>query len=487
MIEDQLYPFQEVGATWLAGNRVALLADEMGIGKTVQAIRASDLIGAERVAVICPASVREQWAAEFVRWSPKPREFQIPYTREALLHSSHSKILSYDLARTLSQAIRDNETPFDVLILDEFHYLKTPGAIQTLAVLGKLGLVHHAKRIWALSGTPASNHAGELWTLLYTFGATKLGYDAFVERYCKTKATHVPGYGTRHQISGNNAENIPELKAILNRVMLRRTKEEVMLQLPKIAFTDVVVPAGVVDIEMESSFIQYVRNPAELDELLNQERKLVDGLIAKAGLGAMTMKALEAMAGSVSTLRRYTGLQKVEGVANLVAEELTANAYEKIVIFAIHRDVIEGIRTRLRKFGAVTYYGGHTPETKADHLERFMKRKKCRVFIVNITAGGTGVDGLQKVSHEGLFAEQEWNPSKNAQAAMRLHRIGQDKPVRIRFAGLANSSDQRVANVLKRKSRDLAAIYNVGDLQTAMNASSVSDSDSSEGGENEVN
>lgn len=478
---ETFFEFQIDGAGWLAEKTFALLADEMGLGKSAQCVLAADIVGAERICVVCPASLRDQWQREFEKFSLTPRNFDVDYRpgiRKAQCRST-VRILSFDTARLAGPLLKELEPPFDVLIVDEAHALKNHEAKQTLGVLGKEGLAHHAKRIWLLSGTPAPNHAGELWTLLYSFGVTRLGYLAFVERYCTARATaHGP------QITGTKLEMIAELRLLLKPIMLRRMKEDVMKDLPPIRFTDIAVPAGPVDVEI--CFPEYWPNRIpELEEKLARELGMIDGVMKLSGpLSTATFKTLEAMADSVSTLRRYTGLQKIQAVADLVGDELRNNAYEKIILFCIHRDVIEGLRQKLREFHPVTFYGGHPPETKRKNELTFKNNKKCRVFIGNIRAAGVGL--TLNVANHILFVEQEWTPGHNAQAAMRCHRIGQTKAVLVRFAGMAGSIDEKISQALKRKTRELSEIFNVEGLQKEMEALSVNGSSECVGGENTV-
>jgi SNF2 family DNA or RNA helicase len=151
-----------------------------------------------------------------------------------------------------------------------------------------------------------------------------------------------------------------------------------------------------------------------------------------------------------------TGIQKYPAVADIIEEELKSNAYEKIVIFAIHQTVIEGMRQRLRKFKPVTLYGLTPVEKRQRNIDKFMKEKSCRVFIGNIQACGTNI--TLTAAHHVAFVEQSWVPDDNAQAAMRVHRIGQTNPVFVRFFGLANSFDDRLSEILKRKTRDKTKI-----------------------------
>lgn len=445
-----LFDFQIRGSKWLAERNVALLADEMGVGKSAQLVHACDLVNAKRILIVCPAVGRENWTREFRLFSPNFRAFQVVLDGKSPISAAHSIIISYDLAIKVKIPCE-----FDVLILDEVHMCKSLDALRAKRIFGKEGLVRQSKRVWAASGTPAPNHPGELWILLYSFGATNLKYDAFVETYCKTYPSN---FGIK--ICGAKPDMIKDLKKKLNSVMLRRKKEDVMSELPPIMYSDLVVEPGEVDLDIESSFIQYVYPVDRTQFLFNkmrEERALLEGVVGATGLGKDGLMGLNALAKSVSTLRRYTGLQKVKPIIELVTQELTDKAYEKVVIFAIHRDVIEGLRVGLRKFRPVTLYGGTAPNTRQSNIDKFQNNRLTRVFIGNIQAAGTSITLTS--AHHVVFLEVDWVPGNNAQAAMRCHRIGQTKPVSVRFIGLSDSIDERITQVLKRKTKELTAIF----------------------------
>lgn len=460
---NEFFPFQISGANWLSGQKVALLADEMGLGKTATTILALDKARLFRVLILCPAVARVNWEREFKRFQVIDRTFEIIDSGKKEVAWKNSVICSYDLVEKVLGA----SAQFDALILDESHFLKSLTTKRTVLVLGSKGLAHKIPVVWALSGTPAPNHAGELWPLLFTFGRTRLKYEEFITRFC-TFYRHRTAYSEQLRITGTNELKIPELREILKPIILRRKKEEVMKELPPIVFEDFVVSPGPVDLGAESSFVHYVYpvdRRKELFEKLERERDLLNNIweaIGKADGGQKTtdrIKTLEGVAKSLSTLRMFTGIQKVRSVVDLVTHEMENKAYSKIVLFAVHRDVIEGLRVGLRKFGVVTVYGGTDPAKKQRNVDRFQKQASCRVFIGNIQAAGTAVT-LTSANHV-LFVEQSWVPGDNSQAAMRCHRIGQTKPVFVRFCGLANSIDAKVAAVLKEKTRQLTEIFDI--------------------------
>jgi len=446
----ELYDYQKVGAAWLAGRTHALLADEMGLGKSAQVVRACEEIKAKKVLVICPAAARVNWQREFKLFSD--REMVVVAKPSDPFTSDDSLIVSYDLISK-----HPNLGVFDVVVADESHFIKGIATKRTQAILGTSGTIHRATHFWAISGTPAPNHVGELWPLLYTFGVTELSYSKFVARYCNSyEWTHGP------VITGTRKGMEPEIREMLSRVMLRRKKEEVMKELPPIFYQTVVVEPGPVDLDTDMGFVSYVfpvDRRKELHEKLTSEKILLETAVSKTGLGGDGLKLLEGLAKSVSTLRRYTGLQKIQSVADVIESELEANAYEKIVLFGIHQAVIEGLRTRLSKFGAVTLYGKTPPGKRDENIDSFQKDPKTRVFIGNIQAAGTAI--TLTAAHHVAFVESEWVPAAMAQAAMRCHRIGQDKPVTVRFFSLSNSIDEKITERLKRKTRELTEIFDV--------------------------
>lgn len=453
-----LFPFQETGVEWLYQKKVALLADEMGLGKTPQAIRAADRAGALRLLIVCPAAARINWAREFRRFDPARPELHISRDGKNPPPPGVSGITSYDLAVRFQEK-KAWGGDFDIIVLDEAHFLKSLDAKRTQAILGREGLVRRAGKVWALTGTPMPNHPGELWIWLRVFGRTTLNYRAFTLKFCEFAPGGGP-YDPMPQIVGAKKLAIPELRRLLAPIMLRRKKEDVLKELPPISFGDVIVERGKVNLLEHASFLPWLipeNRTRELAEKLAMEEQRLDTETGAVGLGAPGLQMLEAMAGSVATLRRYVGLQKVPAVIDMIKFEFENDLYKKIVIFAIHRDVIEWLRRELRKFRPVTLYGKTDPERRQKNIDRFQTDPKCKIFIGNIMAAGTAI--TLTAAHNVLFIEQDWVPANNAQAAMRCHRIGQEKPVTVRFVGLADSIDERITYTLKRKTRDIVAIF----------------------------
>ena len=446
-----LYPYQKEGAEWLSQKRYALLADDMGLGKTAQAIRACDLVGAKKILVICPAIARFNWSREFEKFSLCSRGITTQLAPRIKSRVSDVVIVSYDLL------IRKNiysslcTVSWSVVVLDEAHYVKNAKAKRTQAAFAL-----NAQRIWALSGTPAPNHAAELWPLLHHFQVYPGDYWSFVNRFCKY-------YDTPYGIQITGTQRVDELRALMAPILLRRKKDDVLKDLPQIAFHDVVIPPNDVDLELYYPELTLgLKTEAEIMARLDAEQASIDAVVNLVGMGGHGVAALAAMNAKVAASRRYTGLQKVDAIVEIITAELEANLYEKIVIFAVHRDVIMTIRNRMQAFKAVTLFGGIEANKRERFIRDFQTKPNHRVIVANIQAAGTAI--TLTAANQVAFAECSWVPAENAQAAMRVHRIGQTKPVTVRFFGLANSSDERVARVLRRKTRDLIAIFDAPEM-----------------------
>ena len=451
---DKLFPYQIEGVKWLSGRNTAILADEMGLGKTVQAIRGLDSIHAKTVIIICPSVARINWLREFEMWANLKREYAIMTKLTDKPPEGATIICSFDYASKNYQAL--NKIKWDVMIVDEAHFLKSQGAKRAKSIMGVEGIVRAARRTWLMTGTPAPNHPGELWVPLYTFGVTKLTYDDFIRRYCVIRDTT---FGP--QITGANVKNIPELKQLISNIMLRRLKRDVMKELPPITYGYKHVEPGLVKVQDMASFLQYFVPTDKIDilkEKLRREAETLNILFSNTKNDTEDhLRVIQGLQESVSTLRRYLGLQKVQPTVEIIIQAIKSKTFKKVVIFAVHRDVIEELRIGLREFYPVVLYGNTDPKQRQKNIDRFQNTEKYQVFIGNIQAAGTAI--TLTAAHNVYFVEQDWVPGNNAQAVMRVHRIGQENPVSVRFVVLDKTLDARIGFILKKKTEELTQIF----------------------------
>lgn len=420
------FPFQIDGARFLASRERALLADEMGVGKTCQAIVACGIHQFDRVLVVCPASLVNNWRREF-------RDFLDVLPRQL-------EIVSYDRARTDKTFDQLMSQSWDLLIVDEAHYCKTWDSKRTVAVLS---LAHKAANVWFLTGTPMPNNPSELYPIIRSLSPQSIrnpktqkpmGRWDFIYRYC-----HVVDNGFGQQIKGG--KNLDELARVMQQFMLRRTKEEV-LDLPPLfvnnLYIDAKIPRELLEAEEEFS-------PAVLAAL---ERYM-------AGDDA----ALSRIKEHVARLRRIIGTVKAPAVAKVIADRLEGNEGQPVICFAWHTDVVDLIRDGLTKAGAkvATIVGGNSQTSRQAAVDNF-QAGKLDCVIGNIQAAGVGL--TLTASRYEIFAESSWVPADNAQAMMRAHRIGQKHAVNVDFATLAGSIDEQIEAANARKARDFKHVFN---------------------------
>ena len=431
----ELLPYQKTGAAFLASRERAGLFDEMGVGKTAQAIHACDLAGAKRILVICPAAVREVWRGEFRKFARIPRRITKGATLQDLNLWLRGKtdvlLVSYDMATRWAKHL--DGALAEVCIFDEAHFLKSPTAARTRAMLGRGcdgrdGVARWSGRVWFLTGTPAPNDPADIWPLLRFTGATPLGLATWVNRYMRIKPS---AYSTR---TTPRKETVAELKQSIDSVSIRRTKTDVNLQIPPIWLTTQTIDG----------------DTAEIRALLSQHPGLEASIMEAVEKGGLSF--LDAQ--HIATLRRLTGEAKAPALVELISEELE-NGIEKIVLFGLHKSSIGIVQRGLGRFGCVRIDGSVGEQDRVQAIQDF-QNGSARVFIGNIRAAGTGIT-LTAASEIVVF-EPDWSPANNAQALMRVHRLGQTQTVRARFVALANSIDVNVIDTLAHKTAALAAI-----------------------------
>lgn len=452
-----LYGYQSTGHEWLADQTAGMLADEMGLGKTVQAIRAADSLQLRNLLIVVPAVALYNWQAEVWRFSLFERNVQVIATgRDRVQPDATVVVVTHTLITKPAVRAQLVARTWDVVIVDEADAFKTATAQRTVALYGTgccraPGCVAAAAdRVWTLTGTPAPNHAGELWTHLRALRPETItdpntgrpySYHAFLYRYCLVKATR---YGP--QVLGNNPRHVEELKArALRPFILRRMKRDVLPDLPPIAFDVTVlapdhVPAEVTQLEAELG-----EELVAILETCEDEREVY--------------RRLEKHEESMSRLRRWMGMLKVTPTIELLRHHFEQKPGAKVVLFAHHRDVIDRFMAEAKVvgWGAVKVDGSVGSKPKFDAVERFQNDPDCVLFVGQLQAASTAV--TLTASSDVMFAEASWTPRDNQQAAARAHRISQTDPVRVQFLSLAGSIDEAVAGVLARKVRALRELY----------------------------
>lgn len=463
------YPYQELAIDWLAQRPTAIVALEMGLGKTGVSILAADQVGAIKILVICPAVAITNWKREFQMWQTRPRTVGGIYKTKDR-PGTDVVIVNYDkLSRGSVADLLDQD--WDLVIFDEGHYLKSNKAKRVQVCYGNLygpighprrgGIISRAKRAWVLTATPLPNHAGEIWTHIRALrpellpkGPTgyPLNWHQFTARYCDCRETQ---FGV--QIVGNNTAKLPELRDMLKSWVLKVRKVDVLPDLPPIRFVTTTIEAGEIDAELKR--LEDHPDITELNRTLEAARAAIE-LREGAPDREERQDLLEAFAnrpGHIATLRRMTSLVKVDPAIELLKSELESGALNKVIVFAVHREAVDRLADGLMEFGAVKLYGGTSPRDRQEAIDGFQNNPGTRVFCGQIQACGTAIN--LTAASDVVFVESSWVPSDNSQAASRAHRIGTKSAVLVRFLALAGSVDELVQDALARKTAAISQIF----------------------------
>jgi SWI/SNF-related matrix-associated actin-dependent regulator 1 of chromatin subfamily A len=432
-------PYQLAGIDYALDREHALFGDDPGLGKTVEALGVANAIGANRILIICPAAVR-------IQWGKMARTWLVDYTLRihVALKSSHGVnpaanvvILSYDLARTAWAQEVLTARRWDLLILDEAHYLKNHTASRTTAILGRWdhqgkAITDAADKILALTGTPMPNRPREIYAVGRCLDWSSLNFiseDEFFLRY--NAEAIIEGKrkdGTPYIRKEERVGRLPELQAMLRvGFMVRRAKRSVLVDLPPKRYE-----------------LTYVEETGAIREALEAEKLL------QFDPDEMDKIPIE-IQGAIATVRKQMGIAKVPSIVGHINVTLEGGV-DKVVVFAYHREVIRLLQEELRKYKPVVVTGSTSMVGRETAKLIFVRDPKCRVFLGQIDAAGTGIDGLQDVCSWAIVAEPSWVPGVIEQAGDRLDRMGQTRGTVIQLLVAEGSLDERIlAKVVKKQ------------------------------------
>lgn len=446
-------PYQRAGIATAISRPNILFGDEMGLGKTIQAIgviNADPTI--EKVLVICPASLKLNWQREMRKWLVRDM------TSVILTHPWQAgqfpiTIINYDILHKCANYLQ--EIKWDLVIVDEAHYLKSKGAKRTQAVFGideyaakkqkcepTLGI--RARRRVALTGTPIPNRPVEGYGLFHWLAPEEFrSFFGYAKQFCNG---HNNGYGWDFSGSSNLDKLQDKLRST---IMVRRLKADVLTELPakrrqiiEFASDDSDAVAAEMDAwEQSEDEIEQLRIAVELAKA---------GEISEYDLAVAKLRERTQLAFTeISQLRHETALATVPHAVQHILGCLEDE--QKIVVMAHHRDVVQKIMDALKEAGieAVSLTGDTKMETRQANVDRFQNVPDCRVFVGNIQAAGVGIT-LTAAAHV-IFVELDWVPGNMTQAEDRCHRIGQTDSVLVQHLVLEGSLAARMAKVLVEK------------------------------------
>lgn len=437
--EPNLFPYQLEGAQFLAARRYAALFDGMRMGKTRQFLKGARLIGAETIAVVAKASGVYVWEKEAREWGfdpvvlkagdkPQWKKFNI-FSYNGLISELHEQLLlmCYDL---LGGDEADAFKNMEAERTKRFYGLREDKYRANKFIFDEdLGLFAFADRVWVMTGTPVLNNPSEIYPMMRVMfkdailndrTGEPMSFNEFCGRFCRYGKSN--GFG-RKIVGG---KNLSQLRDMMRGRVLRRTKEQVWDQ-------------------WKEPIIDLLPVPGNVDGIPSEEIQLVREAIASEDI----VSALRAVAPHCASLRRLTGLAKVNGVVDWIDDNIEMTG--KLIVFAHHKDVISAFKNKIKKYKYVEIIGGMTQEQKYNAYTAFQEDDKVQIFVGQNQAARDSIP-LWKASTT-ISIEPDWVPGNNDQMLDRMTHFSKKEPCVGYYASLRGSIDEEIqlANIRKRE------------------------------------
>lgn len=419
-----------------------ILADEMGLGKTIQTIAFLLSNKDKKSIVITPTALIYNWKNELEKFAPT--------LKVGLLHAAKSereKILdnidNYDVILTTYTTYKNDidkykNINFDYCIIDEAQNIKNPDAIITKAIKNV-----NAKVRFALTGTPIENNLMELWSI----------FDFIMPGYLYNKSKF-------KSIFVNNDKNIIELKNLIKPFILRRTKKEVITELP-----DKIEQKIIIDLEKEHkrAYKGYVNLITRKIKENNQDNITVFSYLTKLRQLCLSPELM---------VKNYQGKNsKLDVLINIIND----SSDEKILVFSQFTKVLEVIGKRLNEENiSYSYLDGKTSAKDRVKLVEEFNTNNNKAFLISLKAGGTGLNLTS--ANIVVHFDPWWNPAVEDQASDRAHRIGQKNVVNVIKLIAKGTAEERVINLQETKKELIEDVIN-GNLDNSSTLKNLSKDD----------
>jgi superfamily II DNA or RNA helicase len=447
LLKVPLYPYQREGGLFAAKAGRCLIADDMGLGKTIQAIAAAEILartaGIERVLVVAPTSLKHQWKQEIEKFTDrKALVVEGSLSRRAELYAAESffKLTNYDVVHRDLDPIRRWQP--DLIVLDEAQRIKN-WKTRTAQSVKQL----ESKYAFVLTGTPLENRLEELHSIVEFVDRFRLGpMFHFLDEH-----QHVDEHG---RVVGYR--NLSKISQTLEPILIRRTKDKVLKELPERLEKRFFVPMT------EEQMAHHEENREVVARVVCKWRRFgflneADQLRLRIALQNMRMAC-----NSTYLLDQKTdhGV-KADELVDLL-QDIFEDKQAKVVIFSQWLRMHEVVMRRLqrRKWRHVLFHGGVPGPRRRDLVRQFKEDPACRLFL-STDAGGVGLN-LQTASAV-VSLDQPWNPAVLEQRIGRVHRLGQHRPVRVVHFIAQGTIEEGMLGLLAFKKSMFAGVLDGGE------------------------
>ncbi len=435
----KLYQHQEEGIKFLLSRNGCVLADDMGLGKSIQSIIAALESGVNKILIVCPSSAKINWEREINTFCD-----DTVIIDGKIWNQAKFTIINYDILKNF-HTLFDKDKPdqiinrdlvnskFDLCIIDEAHYLKNNKSIRG-EIMVELCVKHNIEKVWLLTGTPVANRPMDYFNLLKIIRSRIAeNWKHFAVRYCDGKKFfRTLKNGQKRQIwLTDGASNLEELSDKTKNIILRRLKKDV-LDMPDKVITPMYHQLS------KKGWSQY---DALWDEYL-EKRKL------EGKKGALQKDLVELI-----LLRQFIAMQAIPETIEMVENAIEMG--RKVIIFTSFTEELETLAAHFGKI-CVTHNGPMTTNQKQKSVDSFQQNSKVKVFIGNIKSAGVAIT-LTEASVV-IFNSYDWVPGANEQAEDRAYRIGQTNDVNVYYQIFEDTISIRMWETLKYKKDNISII-----------------------------
>jgi SWI/SNF-related matrix-associated actin-dependent regulator 1 of chromatin subfamily A len=444
----KLYKHQEEGIKFLLSRNGCILADDMGLGKSIQSIIAALESGAKKILVVCPSSAKINWEREInvfckdttiidgKKWSEAKftiinfdilKNFHTLVETRAQLTPEEMSLINRDLANA----------NFDLAIIDEAHYLKNNDSIRG-KIMVELAVKHNISKVWLLTGTPVANRPMDFFNLLKIIKSPIAeNWKHYAVRYCDGKKFFKTlKNGQKRQIwITDGASNLDELASKTKNIILRRLKTDVL--------------------DMPDKVITPMYHLLDKKEWAQYENLWEEYLLKRTTEGKRNGNLQKDLV-ELILLRQF-----IAAVAIPHTIEMVENAIDmgrKVIIFTSFTEELEILAKHFGKL-AVTHNGPMSTTQKQKSVDAFQKNSKVKVFIGNIKSAGVAITLTEATVV--VFNSFSWVPGDNEQAEDRAFRIGQKNDVNVYYQLFDDTISIRMWNMLNNKKDVISTI--IGD------------------------
>ena len=432
-IKVNLFPYQKLGFNWLKNmydiGFGGILADDMGLGKTLQTISLLNEIYQENrnftALIIVPSSLLYNWKEEIIKFTgitPVLVEGTAAQRRKIISKGSKGFLITtYQALRNDIEEYKNRE--FDVVVLDEAQNIKT-----TTSQIKKAVMKINSKVNFALTGTPVENNILELWSI---FDFVIPGY---LDNLTKFKKTY------KEAIVNPNSSKINNLREIIAPFLLRRTKKEVLTELPDKIESNMVVTLSTEQKQLYMSYIKQAKSEMKKFNENDNNRMKILAILTK----------LRQICNSPTLFKEdYKGeVAKLEVLRDILPD-ITENGH-RLLIFSQFVGTLKEIEKELADMGIEYFYidGNVKSKERVDICNKFNAGER-QVVLISLKAGGTGLNlvGADVVIHYDPW----WNIAVENQASDRAYRIGQKKSVQVIKLVTEGTIEEKIIKIQESK------------------------------------